>query len=98
MSLLAWAWFAGGLVVLIVGAELFVRGASRLAKAAGISPLVIGLTVVAYSGFLFVASNRSGVVPVAGTVAVALVTPLLLATVLVLAGLLLNGRRSPPCT
>jgi cation:H+ antiporter len=40
--------FAIGLVALIGGAELLVRGASRLALALGISPLVIGLTVVAY--------------------------------------------------
>ncbi len=38
----------GGLVILIFGAELLVRGASRLAAAVGISPLVIGLTVVAF--------------------------------------------------
>jgi len=37
-----------GFALLIVGAEGLVRGASRLAGAAGISPLVIGLTVVAY--------------------------------------------------
>lgn len=37
-----------GLVVLTVGAELLVRGSSRLAMAMGISPLVVGLTVVAY--------------------------------------------------
>lgn len=37
-----------GLVGLIVGAELLVRGAARLAAAVGLSPLVIGLTVVAY--------------------------------------------------
>jgi cation:H+ antiporter len=37
----------GALVLLIVGAEALVRGASRLAAAAGISSLVIGLTVVA---------------------------------------------------
>ncbi|RIL05890.1 MAG: sodium:calcium antiporter [Proteobacteria bacterium] len=41
-------WFAAGLVLLVAGAELLVRGASRLAGAFGISPLVIGLTVVAY--------------------------------------------------
>lgn len=40
--------FVLGLVLLVVGAELLVRGASRLAAAFGISPLVIGLTVVAY--------------------------------------------------
>lgn len=38
----------GGLVVLVFGAELLVRGAARLAALAGISPLVVGLTVVAY--------------------------------------------------
>jgi cation:H+ antiporter len=38
----------GGLAALIIGAELLVRGASRLAAAVGISPLVIGLTVVAF--------------------------------------------------
>ena len=37
-----------GLVLLIVGAEALVRGASKLAAAFGISPLVIGLTVVAF--------------------------------------------------
>ena len=40
--------FALGLVALIAGAEVLVRGASRLAAALGISPLVIGLTVVAF--------------------------------------------------
>ena len=37
-----------GLVFLIFGAEMLVRGASRLASSIGISPLVIGLTVVAF--------------------------------------------------
>ncbi|WP_322793872.1 calcium/sodium antiporter [Bellilinea sp.] len=37
-----------GLVLLIVGGEGLVRGASRLAAALGISPLIIGLTVVAF--------------------------------------------------
>jgi cation:H+ antiporter len=40
--------FVIGLVLLVVGAEALVRGASRLASAVGVSPLVIGLTVVAY--------------------------------------------------
>lgn len=39
--------FALGLAALLVGAELLVRGASKLALAIGLSPLVIGLTVVA---------------------------------------------------
>jgi len=37
-----------GLVLLVAGAELLVKGASRVAAAFRISPLVIGLTVVAY--------------------------------------------------
>jgi cation:H+ antiporter len=41
-------YLVGGLVTLIFGAESLVRGASRLAASFGISPLVIGLTVVAF--------------------------------------------------
>lgn len=41
--------FLGGLTLLIVGAELLVRGSSRIAIALGLSPLVIGLTVVAFA-------------------------------------------------
>ena len=37
-----------GLAFLLVGAEALVKGASRLAAALGISPLIIGLTVVAF--------------------------------------------------
>jgi cation:H+ antiporter len=37
-----------GLVLLVAGAEILVRGASRLAASVGISPLIIGLTIVAY--------------------------------------------------
>jgi len=40
--------FIAGLVALVAGADLLVRGASRLALAFGISPLVIGLTIVAF--------------------------------------------------
>jgi cation:H+ antiporter len=40
--------FAAGLVLLVLGAELLVRGASRLALSFGVSPLVVGLTVVAF--------------------------------------------------
>ena len=39
---------AAGLVALVVGAEALVRGASKLALSFGISPLVVGLTVVAF--------------------------------------------------
>ncbi len=48
MSVLSVIGFLLGLVLLVVGAELFVRGASRLGMLIGVSPLVIGLTVVAY--------------------------------------------------
>lgn len=40
--------FVVGLVALVVGAELLVRGASKLALSFGISPLVVGLTVVSF--------------------------------------------------
>lgn len=40
--------FIVGLVFLITGAEVLVRGSSRLASALGISPLIIGLTIVAF--------------------------------------------------
>jgi cation:H+ antiporter len=39
--------FLAGLALLVVGAELLVRGASRLAHRFAIPPLVIGLTIVA---------------------------------------------------
>ncbi|MDP1930941.1 MAG: calcium/sodium antiporter [Gammaproteobacteria bacterium] len=41
-------YFVGGLVILVIGAEGLVRGSSALALRLGISPLVIGLTVVAF--------------------------------------------------
>lgn len=40
--------FVIGLVTLIAGAQILVRGASKLALSFGISPLVLGLTVVAF--------------------------------------------------
>lgn len=39
--------FLGGLVVIVVGAELLLRGATRIAAMLGIKPILIGLTVVA---------------------------------------------------
>ncbi len=48
MELSDFGMILGGLVFLLAGAEMLVRGATRLAALAGISPLVIGLTVVAY--------------------------------------------------
>ncbi len=47
-SLVAVLSIVGGLLLLLVGGEFLVRGASRLAVALRISPLVIGLTVVAF--------------------------------------------------
>ncbi|KUJ83979.1 calcium/sodium antiporter [Microbulbifer flavimaris] len=40
-------WFGIGLAALLASAEVLVWGASHLAAAAGISPLIIGLTVIA---------------------------------------------------
>ncbi|MDZ7678009.1 MAG: calcium/sodium antiporter [Acidimicrobiales bacterium] len=40
--------FAAGVAVLILGAELLVRGATRIATRTGLSSVVIGLTVVAF--------------------------------------------------
>ena len=41
-------WMGIGLVLLVAGADALVRGASRLALSFGVSPLVVGLTVVAF--------------------------------------------------
>ncbi len=38
----------GGMMLLVVGGDLMVRGASSLARSLGISPLAVGLTVVAF--------------------------------------------------
>lgn len=38
----------GGLIVLVAGAELLVRGSVRLAERAGVSPLLVGLVVVGF--------------------------------------------------
>jgi cation:H+ antiporter len=48
MEMLTLVLFASGLGLLLVGAELLVKGSSRVAASFGISPLVIGLTVVAF--------------------------------------------------
>ncbi len=41
-------WFLAGLAALAIGANLLVRGASKLALSVGLSPLVVGLTIVAF--------------------------------------------------
>ncbi|MFT5533843.1 MAG: cation:H+ antiporter [Burkholderiaceae bacterium] len=40
--------FVAGLIALVLGASSLVRGASKLALSFGISPLVVGLTIVAF--------------------------------------------------
>ena len=39
---------AAGLILLLGGGDLLIRGAAGLAKAAGLSPMIIGLTIVAF--------------------------------------------------
>ena len=48
MSALSAFSFLGGLALLLAGAEIMVRGASSLARAYGIPPLIVGLTIVAF--------------------------------------------------
>lgn len=48
MDLFMIGMLIGGFILLVLGAELLVRGAVRGATLLGISPLVIGLTVVAF--------------------------------------------------
>lgn len=47
MLWLSIVFIAGGLALLITGADFLIKGASRLAKRLGVSELVIGLTIVA---------------------------------------------------
>ncbi|MFM7575737.1 MAG: sodium:calcium antiporter, partial [Microcystaceae cyanobacterium] len=48
MTVITFVLLIIGLILLVAGAELLVKGASGLALMAGLSPLVIGLTIVAY--------------------------------------------------
>ncbi|HAC66207.1 MAG TPA: sodium:calcium antiporter [Cyanothece sp. UBA12306] len=48
MDFLVLGQLLAGLVLLVIGAEMLVKGASNLAVSLGVSPLVIGLTIVAY--------------------------------------------------
>jgi cation:H+ antiporter len=43
-----WLPLIGGLIVLVAGGELLVRGAVQIATSLGVSPLVIGLTLVGF--------------------------------------------------
>ncbi|MDA0232272.1 MAG: calcium/sodium antiporter [Chloroflexi bacterium] len=49
MNILDLILFLAGLVLLVVGAEGLVRGATRLGRLAGLSPLVVGLTIVSFA-------------------------------------------------
>ncbi len=49
MSIIDLLLFLAGLVLLVIGAEGLVRGATRLGRLAGLSPLVIGLTIVSFA-------------------------------------------------
>ena len=46
--MMTFVYLIAGLVLLVAGAEVLVRGAAKLAAQFGISPLIIGLTVVAF--------------------------------------------------
>lgn len=48
MSIWTVVFFVVGIAALVLGAEVLVRGAARLAARTGLSPVVIGLTVVAF--------------------------------------------------
>jgi cation:H+ antiporter len=48
MSIWTAVFFVVGITALVIGAEALVRGAARLAARTGLSPVVIGLTVVAF--------------------------------------------------
>lgn len=48
MTLTTFAYLIAGLVLLVAGAEVLVRGAAKLAAQFGIPPLIVGLTVVAF--------------------------------------------------
>ena len=48
MTTMTYVYLIAGLVLLVGGAEVLVRGAAKLAAQFGIPPLVIGLTVVAF--------------------------------------------------
>ena len=59
--------FVLGLAALVAGSELLVRGASKLAISWGISPLVVGLTVVAGGRFEYLDGNDLAIGNVVGS-------------------------------
>lgn len=48
MTAIVFVQLIAGLLLLIAGAELLIRGAARMAERLGITPLIVGLTVVAF--------------------------------------------------
>jgi cation:H+ antiporter len=48
VTILTFVALAGGLVCLVLGAEMLVRGAASIATRLGIAPVIVGLTVVAF--------------------------------------------------
>ena len=46
---MTWLLLLAGLALLVAGGEILVRGAGALARSFGVSPLVVGLTVVAFA-------------------------------------------------
>lgn len=44
----AWAAIAGGLILLVWSADIFIRGAASLAKGMGLSPLFVGMVIVGF--------------------------------------------------
>ncbi len=48
MTLITFLTLLGGLILLVVGAEFLVKGASSMAAILQVPPLIIGLTIVAY--------------------------------------------------
>ncbi|SDD17257.1 cation:H+ antiporter [Aquimonas voraii] len=80
--------FAAGLVLLVLGADVLVRGASRLSLSLGISPLVVGLTVVAFgTSAPELAVSLQGAVSGQGDIAVGNVVGSNIFNVLVILGL-----------
>ncbi|WP_336582037.1 sodium:calcium antiporter [Nesterenkonia sp. PF2B19] len=49
MSILSILLLLGGFVLLVVGGEALVRGAGSLGRTAGLSSLIVGLTVVSFA-------------------------------------------------
>jgi len=48
MAYMTFVTLIGGLIVLVIGGELLIKGASRIATGLGVSSLVVGLTIVAF--------------------------------------------------